>query len=203
MPNLAEARAATGLSQAALAAHSGVSVTTIARIERGRTRPCPRVVTHLSTALNLQPETIAEFRTVALRMRLPAPSVRPAPQHVLVLDASQAVLDALRDLLERESYRVSTGSSAEVDLATISFLAPDLVLLEEVGATTETRESLAQALRADPRTSGIPLIVGTSAGSDAEEMERNLAEPGLWVVSRPFSLDALLGAIRAALRSPG
>ena len=79
MPSLADTRAAAHLSQAALAAQSGVSVTTITRIERGRTRPCPRVVVRLSRALSVHPEAIAEFRSVALRMRLPEPTVWTAP----------------------------------------------------------------------------------------------------------------------------
>ncbi|MDP9369467.1 MAG: helix-turn-helix domain-containing protein [Chloroflexota bacterium] len=76
MPTLAAARADAGLSQPALAALAGVSTSTINRIERGRTRPCPRVVTHLSIALGVRPESIVEFRPIALRTRLPEPSVR-------------------------------------------------------------------------------------------------------------------------------
>ncbi len=76
MPTLAAARAAAGLSQPALAALAGVSTSTITRIERGRTRPCSRVVDHLSVALGVRPETIIEFQPVALRTRLPEPSVR-------------------------------------------------------------------------------------------------------------------------------
>lgn len=200
MPTLAKARANTGFSRTALAARSGVSVTMIARIERGQTRPCPRVVTHLSRALGAAPEAVTEFRSVAFRTQLPQPVVRPALQHLLVLDASPAVLDALRDLLEGEGYRVWTGASTQMDLETIARLAPDLILLEDVEATTGGSKGLLQMLRADSRTRAVPLILGTSAGGDAAEMEQQLAEPGLWVVSRPFDLDALLGVVRAAIR---
>ncbi len=200
MPTLCEVRAAAHLTQRELAARAGVSSATIARIERGRTRPSPRVVSRLSRALGEVPEAITEFRAVACRTQLPQPMVRPAQPHLLVLDASPAVLAALRELLEGEGYRVSTGSTPELDLESIVCLAPDLILLEGVGETTETSASLVHALRAHPRTSTIPLILGTCGGCEAEEVQRDLAEPNLWVVGRPFDLEQLLGAVRAALR---
>ena len=73
---LREARQCRGLSIEALARCSGVSVSTIYRIERGTTRARPHNVHALSEALGFAPWQIIEFRpslaTVGLR-RLSAP----------------------------------------------------------------------------------------------------------------------------------
>jgi transcriptional regulator with XRE-family HTH domain len=202
VPSLADVRAAVGLSQTALAARSGVSLATIQRIERGRTRPSPRVVTRLSHALGEPPEAITEFRAMAYRTHLPQPAVRPAVRHILILDGSPAVLQALRDLLDGQGYRVSTGSCTELDPTAIATLAPDLILLGDV----EVNDGLCWSqLREDPGTAAIPLVLSTSsssAGSDADEVERQVTEPGLWVVTRPFDLAVLLATIREALHPP-
>lgn len=59
---LAEARKAAALSMPALARRSGVSLSTIYRIEYGKTRPRAHVVHALSSALGRAPGEIAEFR---------------------------------------------------------------------------------------------------------------------------------------------
>ncbi len=125
---------------------------------------------------------------------------RTSPPHVLAIDASPAVLDALRDLLERQGYQVTSRFPTETDLAAIAALAPDLILLGDVGVDEGTCWS---QLRADPSTKAIPLILSTtstSAGGEAAEVEQHLTEPSLWVVPRPFDLDVLLATIHAALR---
>ncbi len=127
---------------------------------------------------------------------------RTSPPHILVVDASSPVLDALRDLLEGQGFQVSTRLPMETDTAAIAALAPDLILLGDVGVDEGTCWS---QLRTDPRTAAIPLILSTtstSTGGDKEEMEQQLMEPGLWVVTRPFDLDVLLATVHDALRSP-
>ena len=127
---------------------------------------------------------------------------RISPPHVLVVDASPPVLDALRDLLEGQGYQVSTRSPMETDPTAIAALSPDLILLGDVGVNEGTCWS---QLRADPGTMAIPLILSTtssSTGSDAAELEQQVTEPGLWGVTRPFNLDVLLATVHDALRSP-
>ncbi len=125
-----------------------------------------------------------------------------SPPHVLVVDASPPVLDALQDLLEGLGFQVSTRFPMKTDPAAIAVLAPDLILLGDVGVDDGTCWN---QLRKDPSTASIPLILSTtstSAGDDAAEVAQNLAEPNLWVVTRPFDLDVLLATIHNALRPP-
>ena len=71
---LEEARAALGLSRAALAARAGVSLSTINRLEWGRTRPRAHVARRLAAALGLDPRRVAE-----LRPAVPGPPGREPP----------------------------------------------------------------------------------------------------------------------------
>ena len=127
---------------------------------------------------------------------------RTSPPHILAIDTSRVVLDALRDLLERQGYQVTARSPIETDPAVIAVLTPDLILLGDLGIDEGTCWS---RLRADPSTKAIPLILSTiSAAGDADtaEVEQQLTEPGLWVVTRPFNLDVLLATIHTALHPP-
>ena len=202
MPSLAAARAEIGISQTTLAARAGVSLATIQRIERGRTRPSPRVVTRLCLVLGTPAAAIAEFQSVARRTQLHPPTIRPALRHVLIVDASHLLLNALRDLLEGEGYQVSTRSPVETDLAVIGRLGPDLIILDDIGTNEATNWNLLEGLHADPRTHSTPLILCSCAGCEADELERRLAKPGLWMVSRPFDLKVLLASVHDALCSP-
>jgi len=60
--HLKEARATRGLSRPELASRAGVSVSTIARIERGTTLPRPHVARRLAAALGVPADAIAELR---------------------------------------------------------------------------------------------------------------------------------------------
>lgn len=62
MPPLAQVRRLKGFSLRALADASGVSVSAIGLIERGKTtRPHPRNIARIATALAVDPSTIEEF----------------------------------------------------------------------------------------------------------------------------------------------
>ena len=76
MQSLAEARAARGLSQRALAA-AGVSNTAVHRLERGLGRPTARVARRLAAALGLDPRQVAELAPAPPRPRGP----RRAAEH--------------------------------------------------------------------------------------------------------------------------
>lgn len=61
---LASARARRQLTIQALSTRSGVSLSTIYRIESGRSRPRLHVVRALSASLEVEPQQISEFREV-------------------------------------------------------------------------------------------------------------------------------------------
>jgi hypothetical protein len=72
---LHDLRLRAGFSIPALSRRSGVSVSTIHRVERRATTPRPRVVRALSAALGVAPWQVAEFQPVVCTVGLPQPTV--------------------------------------------------------------------------------------------------------------------------------
>jgi len=124
-----------------------------------------------------------------------------AQRHILAIDNSQAVLDLFRELLEGEGYRVSIQSYVDKDLDAIKDLTPDLIILDYMWGAEDGGWSLLQLLRMDPGTKDIPIVLCTGAVAEAGELQPHLEEMDVRVVLKPFDLDDLLGAIRAALDS--
>ena len=74
MLHLKEARATRGLSRPGLASRAGVSVSTIARVERGTTLPRPHVARRLAAALGVPADAVAELRAALAGTRLRPPT---------------------------------------------------------------------------------------------------------------------------------
>ena len=72
---LRELRLRAGLSIPALSRRSGVSVSTIRRVEHNTTIPRPHIIRALSAALGVAPWQVTEFLPVLVRVGLPEPTV--------------------------------------------------------------------------------------------------------------------------------
>ncbi len=123
-------------------------------------------------------------------------------RHILAIDASPALLDLFRDLLEAEGYRVSTQPALDPDLGAITRLAPDLIILDDLCRSEDRGWPLLQRLRMDPSTQAIPVILCTGVLDEEDNQEEYLAAFGVRVVRKPFDLDQFLELIRQALDPP-
>lgn len=124
---------------------------------------------------------------------------KPAPPHILVVNDTQEVLEVIRDLLQDEGYRVTIHATAIRDLNKIAQIAPDLMILDHMMGDEEYGWQLVQKLRLDRRLASLPVIVCTAASKMVKELEGHLMAKRVCVVLKPFDIDDLLGAIRAAL----
>ena len=100
----------------------------------------------------------------------------------------------VRDLLARTSYRLIEAPDGESGVATAQRERPDLILadiqLPRMSGLDATR-----ALRADPETAHIPIIVITSfalSGDDQKALEAGASH----YLAKPYSPRELLEAIR-------
>ncbi len=100
----------------------------------------------------------------------------------------------VRDLLARTTYRLLEAADGETGVATAQQERPDLVLVDiqlpRMSGLDATRQ-----LRADPRTSHIPIIVITSFALSGDEQKAKAAGASHYL-SKPYSPRQLLEAIR-------
>ncbi len=127
---------------------------------------------------------------------------RPCRRHIVVVNDTQEILDLFRDILEEEGYRVSLYSYAFKDIADISALQPDLVILDFVIGGEAHGWQLLQKMKMTRQTKDIPVIVCTAALQLARELEGHLKTKNVGVVLKPFDIDELLEAVTMSLDSP-
>ncbi len=125
------------------------------------------------------------------------------PQHILVVNDTEEILDLFRDIVEGLGHRMTAWSFSPDDLAKVTEIAPDLIVLDLMLGPTELQGwALLQKIRMSPPTEEIPVIVCTAATNWVREQEGWLAANAVKVVLKPFKVGHLEHAIRQALDLP-
>ena len=118
-------------------------------------------------------------------------------QRILVVDDEQDLCEILKFNLETEGYEVETANSAE-EAIVLDIPSYDLLLLY-VMMGEMSGFALAKKLKADERTSGIPIIFLTARDTENDTVTGfNLGADDY--ISKPFSIREVLVRIRAVLR---
>lgn len=118
---------------------------------------------------------------------------------VLVIDDGAEERSRLSELLVRDGYTVQCAADGEGGIALVRERAADLVLLDQQMRGLDDLAVL-EALKGDPTTAEIPVIVVSDTAFD-RDVVKALELGAIDYVSRPFAVDILLARIRAALRS--
>ena len=120
------------------------------------------------------------------------------PAQVLVVDDEPGTLRVLGAVLEDEGYAVETASSGRAALERIEASPRDLVLLDFLMPQLDGADTL-RAIRRAPRGDGVRVVMMSGV---AESIVRRRCRGAYEAFLRkPFGLDELLGAVRAAGRS--
>jgi CheY-like chemotaxis protein len=126
-----------------------------------------------------------------------------SPKHILVVNDTEEILDLFRDIVEGLGHRMTAWSFSPDDLAKVTEIAPDLIVLDLMLGPTELQGwALLQKIRMSPPTEEIPVIVCTAATNWVREQEGWLAANAIKVVLKPFKVGHLEHAIRQALDLP-
>jgi len=124
-------------------------------------------------------------------------------KHVLVVNDTEEILDLFRDILENMGHRTTAWSYSPDDLATVTKIKPDLIILDLMLGPTELQGwALLQKIRMTPATEDIPVIVCSAATNWVREQEGWLAANAVKVVLKPFKVVQLEHAVEHALALP-
>ena len=115
-------------------------------------------------------------------------------KHVLLIEDEPDIIEAIRFILMRDGWEVSTQADGTGAEAAIRAGRPDVVILDVMLPGRSGFEILA-ALRADAATAALPVLMLTAKGQgrDRAEAERIGASR---FMSKPFSNSDILAAVR-------
>ena len=121
-----------------------------------------------------------------------------AQESVLVVDDEEDILQLVTYNLAREGYKVGCAATGEEALRVARAELPDLVLLDLMLPGTDGLE-VCTLLKSDPRTAGVPIIMLTAKGEEADVVA-GLELGADDYVTKPFSPRVLVARVRAVLR---
>ena len=117
---------------------------------------------------------------------------------VLIVDDSDTVLNFLRLVLESEKYEVDTASDGHEGLAKAQQSLPDVIITDSIMPGMDGF-SLLHAIRADPATEAVPVIMLTSGDPhDPDHIVRD-PQPDAFV-KKSANVEPLLTEVREALK---
>jgi two-component system cell cycle response regulator len=116
-----------------------------------------------------------------------------------MVEDSRVSLEVYAQRLERRGYQVATAISAEEARAELELGVPDLILLDVFMPKVSGFEYVRE-LRADPKTSRVPIIL-ISALSDTQHIVEGLELGANDYVTKPIVMPILTARMEALLRS--
>lgn len=119
--------------------------------------------------------------------------------HVLLIEDEPNIAEAIRFLLSRDGLRVSHAAEGAAALVLMRQDPPDLVILDHMLPGMSGLEVLT-ALRADPGSRDLPVMMLTARGRDRDMAEQAGANR---FMTKPFSNTEILAEVRAMLAQAG
>ena len=118
-------------------------------------------------------------------------------KRILLVDDSETSLMMARMILSKANYDILVAKDGQAGVETAARERPDLVLLDVVMPRMNGFEACA-ALKAQPETSGIPVIMVTTRG-EGESVESGFTAGAADYVTKPVNGLELLTKVRSAL----
>lgn len=119
------------------------------------------------------------------------------PQRVLLIEDEPHIAEAMRFLLARDGWEVEALSDGDLGLRALQRQTPDLVILDLMLPGRSGLEILA-AIRADPRTATLPVMMLTAKGQGRDREAAMLAGVNHFM-TKPFANADLLAQVRAIM----
>jgi two-component system phosphate regulon response regulator PhoB len=119
-------------------------------------------------------------------------------EHILVVDDEEDILELVRYHLDREGFRVTVKETGEGGLEAARADLPDAIVLDLMLPGLDGLE-VCRALKRDPKTEGIPVVMLTAKGEEADVVT-GLELGADDYVTKPFSPRVLTARVKAVLR---
>jgi CheY-like chemotaxis protein len=123
--------------------------------------------------------------------------VAPAGRTVVYVEDEPAVQRLVEFWLLDAGYVVHLADDGAAGLELVRSLGPDLVVTDAL-MPRMSGDELVDALRADPATASVPIVMATAAASPLR-VERMLARGCTAVLPKPLDEASFLAAVRRAL----
>ena len=120
-------------------------------------------------------------------------------QRILIVDDEPNIVISLEYLMRRAGYDVAVAADGESALGAVAEAPPDLVILDVMLPKVNGFE-VCRRLRADPRWSGIKILMLTAKGRETE-VARGVEVGADAYVTKPFSTRDLVAQIEVMLRA--
>ena len=122
------------------------------------------------------------------------------PKTILVADDEPYVLRSLEFILKKEGYRVVTATDGVDALEKIRAEKPDLVFLD-IQMPRKDGNAVCEELRQDPATQGLPVIMITAKGQEADRLH-SLQSGADEYITKPYSPRKVADRVREILGEP-
>jgi CheY-like chemotaxis protein len=119
---------------------------------------------------------------------------------VLVADDEEDILTLVSFRLEQAGYEVVEAMDGNAALQLAKELAPDLAVIDVMMPRKDGYE-VVEGMRADAKTSRIPVILLTARVQEAD-VERGFAVGADGYIKKPFSPEELRSSVQAVIGSP-
>ena len=116
---------------------------------------------------------------------------------IFIVEDEKDHLELLKLVLEQNRFSVLSTSSGDKAVPLITQMTPDLVILDVMLPGLNGFE-ICKALRANPATAALPVIILTARSARADVEAGTQAGANLYV-KKPFDADALITQIRSLL----
>ena len=118
-------------------------------------------------------------------------------QRILVVDDEAEALEMIKFMLQRQGFEVILAQSGPEALKLLARDIPDLIILDVMMPGMDGNQ-VSQQIRADSRTSFVPLVMLTARSGTPHQVQGLLAGADEYLV-KPVTQDELLDCIRAVL----
>ncbi len=120
--------------------------------------------------------------------------------NVLIVEDHPTMRDAMRLVLEEDGHQVEEAVDGENGIAMVREHPPDVVLLD-LNIPVVSGSDVLEALKADPATAGVLVVIVTATGEEGRK--RAIALGADDYITKPFSPLALLRTVERVLRGSG